>query len=796
MSGSWTCWFWTLVGAGCLGWGIKGMVLGPVMDEKRREVERLKSKVTMLTNQPPEVRTVEKRVEVPVERVVVKHVEVPVEKVVDRPVDNQEYLARIKALEGEVAMIAGLLPQIAQFQTVASQVGGRSIEGRVVVPVDNPEHLARIKAVEDEIVVIAGFLAQIAQAQTASSQAGVKSIEERVVVPTDNLEHLARIKALEGEVAVIADLRAQMAELRDLLLQVGEKVAEKRVETPTQHTGEVPIDQVTEQRGDLTYAGGVEQMDEGEAGEDSPDDLKHIRGVGPALERFLHKRGVFWFRQVATWSQADIDKFEFLLPNFGGRIQRENWVHSAKVEHYKKYQEWLGDGEPPRETLDLPAQMAELQAAFSQAGEKTVETQIEPPAEKIVVKNGDGVGETISEPVGDHDQVCAAESADKGQVVGALPDDLKHIRGVGPALERFLHKRGVFWFRQVATWSQADIDKFEFLLPNFGGRIQRENWVHSAKVEHYKKYQEWLGDGEPPRETLDLPAQMAELQDRSVRADEKFVEKPIEAMGGAHGEVPVGTISEQQGDLDHAGVVDQAEIGEVGKKSPDDLKQIRGVGPALERFLHKRGVFWFRQVATWSQADIDKFEFLLPNFGGRIQRENWVHSAKVEHYKKYQEWLGDGEPPSESLDLPVQIAEPQVASSQATEQTVETGIETHMEQNGVVSTAQVSEDRNHVSAAEQADEGQGIGESPDDLKQIDGVGPALEQFLHKRGVFWFSQVATWKQTDIEKFEFLLPDFEGRIQRENWVRSAKVEHYKKYKQWLGDDQPPSTAPETH
>ncbi|MBK9307621.1 MAG: hypothetical protein IPM58_11175 [Nitrospira sp.] len=64
----------------------------------------------------------------------------------------------------------------------------------------------------------------------------------------------------------------------------------------------------------------------------------------------MHKRGVFWFSQVATWSQADIDKFEFLLPNFGGRIQRENWVHSARVEYYKKYQQWLGDGEPPSAT--------------------------------------------------------------------------------------------------------------------------------------------------------------------------------------------------------------------------------------------------------------------------------------------------------------------------------------------------------------------------------------------------------------------------------------------------------------
>ncbi|MBI5672191.1 MAG: hypothetical protein HZC50_02760 [Nitrospirae bacterium] len=521
MAGNWTCWLWTMVGAGFLGWGVKGIVLGPVIDDKRREVERLMGKVTMLTNQPPEVRTVEKRVEVPVERVVLKRVEVPVEKiverlvkvpiektvekVVDRPVDNQEYLARIKALEGEVAMIAGLLPQIAQFQAVASQVGGRSIEERVVVPIDNPEHVARIKAVEDEIVVIAEFLAQIAQAQTASSQAGVKGIEDRVVVPANNPEHLARIKALEGEVAVIADLRSQMAELRDLLLQVGGKVAEKRPEVSAEQivvqNGDVPVETISAPVGDLAHTGAVEPSDEGQAVGASPDDLKHIRGVGPALERFLHKRGVFWFRQVATWSQADIDKFEFLLPNFGGRIQRENWVRSAQVECYKKYKQWLGDDEPPSESPELRVQSAEDQATSSQAGEKVIEKWSETPAEKLVVQNGDVPVETTSAPAGDLAHTGAVAPSDEGQAVGASPDDLKHIRGVGPALERFLHKRGVFWFRQVATWSQADIDKFEFLLPNFGGRIQRENWVQNAQVEYYKKYKQWLGDDEPPSTT-------------------------------------------------------------------------------------------------------------------------------------------------------------------------------------------------------------------------------------------------------------------------------------------------------
>jgi predicted flap endonuclease-1-like 5' DNA nuclease len=57
---------------------------------------------------------------------------------------------------------------------------------------------------------------------------------------------------------------------------------------------------------------------------------------------------------VATWSQADIDKFEFLLPNFSGRIQRENWVQNAQVEYCKKYKKRLGDDGPPNPTPDVP----------------------------------------------------------------------------------------------------------------------------------------------------------------------------------------------------------------------------------------------------------------------------------------------------------------------------------------------------------------------------------------------------------------------------------------------------------
>jgi len=71
----------------------------------------------------------------------------------------------------------------------------------------------------------------------------------------------------------------------------------------------------------------------------------------------------------------------------------------------------------------------------------------------------------------------------------------------------------------------------------------------------------------------------------------------------------------------------------------DDLKKIYGVGPVLARMLNKLGIHTFREVALWGDEDIDRVDEQLEHFRGRIRRENWVSSAKEEHFKKYGERL-------------------------------------------------------------------------------------------------------------------------------------------------------------
>ena len=59
---------------------------------------------------------------------------------------------------------------------------------------------------------------------------------------------------------------------------------------------------------------------------------------------------------------------------------------------------------------------------------------------------------------------------------------------------------------------------------------------------------------------------------------------------------------------------------------PDDLKQIKGIGPKIEASLHSLGIFHFDQIAAWSKADADWIDAQL-GFKGRVRRERWIAQA-------------------------------------------------------------------------------------------------------------------------------------------------------------------------
>lgn len=60
---------------------------------------------------------------------------------------------------------------------------------------------------------------------------------------------------------------------------------------------------------------------------------------------------------------------------------------------------------------------------------------------------------------------------------------------------------------------------------------------------------------------------------------------------------------------------------------PDNLKQIKGIGPKIEASLYAMGTFHIDQIAGWNKANVEWVDAQL-SFRGRIRRERWVEQAQ------------------------------------------------------------------------------------------------------------------------------------------------------------------------
>lgn len=95
-----------------------------------------------------------------------------------------------------------------------------------------------------------------------------------------------------------------------------------------------------------------------------------------------------------------------------------------------------------------------------------------------------------SEPV---DHPVPAESGTAAEIIGTKPqglerardgqpDDLKLIKGIGPALETLCHRLGFYHFDQIAAWKAEEIAWVDQNLEGFKGRVTRDEWVAQAKL--------------------------------------------------------------------------------------------------------------------------------------------------------------------------------------------------------------------------------------------------------------------------------------------------------------------------
>lgn len=68
----------------------------------------------------------------------------------------------------------------------------------------------------------------------------------------------------------------------------------------------------------------------------------------------------------------------------------------------------------------------------------------------------------------------------------------------------------------------------------------------------------------------------------------------------------------------------------AGKKTHEsqDLKQIKGIGPKLEKSLNSFGITTLTELASLDEVGINELQNHLDQFPGRVEREQWVSQAR------------------------------------------------------------------------------------------------------------------------------------------------------------------------
>ena len=117
------------------------------------------------------------------------------------------------------------------------------------------------------------------------------------------------------------------------------------------------------------------------------------------------------------------------------------------------------------------------------------------------------------------------------------------------------------------------------------------------------------GAGMDIGEATDPPVEAAVLEDSVAAEGAEGAGAETAAEGAAAPEVPALVIEPVAGD-------------------PDDLKQIGGIGPALEKKLNALGITTFAQIAALNEDQIKAIDETL-NFQGRIERDKWVEQAQT-----------------------------------------------------------------------------------------------------------------------------------------------------------------------
>lgn len=199
---------------------------------------------------------------------------------------------------------------------------------------------------------------------------------------------------------------------------------------------------------------------------------REIKDIRSNLEVAVQQRDQLQIH-IAARSESEIAAQEKDDKIFQLSRELENWSNRLPplIERYRVRNE---------EAEQLEADLAEARSRIEQLeSSQSHSTRIEPVQHPDTLTDGrDASNDATDSRVNDKPQSFETANDDDH---ATLREDLKKIKGVGPAIEKTLNEMGIFNFRQIADMSEYDIDRVARRLKGFRTRIYREDWIGQAR---------------------------------------------------------------------------------------------------------------------------------------------------------------------------------------------------------------------------------------------------------------------------------------------------------------------------
>ena len=146
----------------------------------------------------------------------------------------------------------------------------------------------------------------------------VRDLELKVRLRDDLISELKRSLEVQKKLALAAEARLSQVEARAAAAEERARAADERALAADERA------RAADER-----AAGLE-LRAPSAAAAQPDDLKRIKGIGPAFERKLRALGATSYAHVAAWTADDIQRMADALGILPQRITRDGWIESAQ----------------------------------------------------------------------------------------------------------------------------------------------------------------------------------------------------------------------------------------------------------------------------------------------------------------------------------------------------------------------------------------------------------------------------------------------------------------------------------